>query len=48
MKRWLRELLIDIQDEHNVFVEFLLAWIAIMLSAMFILSILGLIKLSGG
>jgi hypothetical protein len=32
IKKYLRELSIDILDEHNVFVEFTLVWIAGMLT----------------
>ena len=38
---YIRELRIDILDEHNVFVEFLLTWIAGCLSLLVLFVILG-------
>ena len=40
MMRYLKELVIDIMDEHNVFVELLLFWIAGMLTLLVFFSIL--------
>ena len=40
MKKYLRKLTESINDESNVFVEFLLVWIAGMLSLLVIFSIL--------
>lgn len=43
MTKYLKKLSDDILDEHNTFVELLLAWIAAMLTLLVIASIVGML-----
>ena len=42
MRKYLKKLADSIMDEHNVFAELMLAWIAIMLTLLVILMFIGM------